>query len=193
MELNKEQQQMLVGGVIGLAAFGYCYYAFFWAPITEKINATRDEIASIEKDLDTANRKAATLEELVKKIAELNQQMEDAEKRLPKKKEVANIIETLHDLGKQQRVNLTSITPGNMSAQPLFVEVPYSISMEGSYHSVARFLAALAISERIFHERGLAISTRADPRANISANFTLVAYLYREAGAQGAKPAPAKK
>jgi hypothetical protein len=51
----------------------------------------------------------------------------------------------------------------------------------------------LTLSEalRIFHERGLSMNTSADPNSSftISANFTLVAYLYREAGAQSAQPA----
>lgn len=198
MELTKEQQQLVVAAVLGLGAFGYCYYAFFWAPLSEKIASTREEIEKIEKDLATAKKVAGTLESIKSRITELNQQMEEAEKRLPKKKEVANIVETLHDLGKQQRVNLLSITPGPTASQPLFVEVPYAITMEGTYHSVARFLAALAISERIFHERGLSINVKTDSAGyTVASNFTLVAYLYREAGAQGAQGAqkgqPAKK
>ena len=198
LELTKEQQQILVAAVLGLGAFGYCYWAFFWSPLTDTINSTTEEIEKIDKDLATAKSVAGTLESIKTEIVRLNQQADEAEKRLPKKKEVANIVETLNDLGKQQHVNLMSIAPGATSNQALFVEVPYSISMQGSYHSIARFMAALAISERIFHERGLSINSANDPNSpyTINAGFTLVAFLYREASAQGApgaKGQPAKK
>ena len=32
-KLTKEQLQQLVGAVLGLAAFSYCYVQFFWLPV----------------------------------------------------------------------------------------------------------------------------------------------------------------
>jgi type IV pilus assembly protein PilO len=185
IELTKAQQQLLAAAVIGVAGLGYVYYQFFWAPIALSINDTQADIERIETDLAKARSRADTLEGLKKKIVDLNQQMVEAEKRLPKKKEVANIVETLNGLGKQNHVNLLSIVPGPTTSQQYFVEVPYTITLEGSYHTTARFMAAMAISERIFHERGLSMSAKTGGESSftLQANFTLVAYQYREGGA----------
>lgn len=184
LELTKEQQQLVVAVVLCLGGFGYAYYTFFWSPISDTITQTQAEIDSIKSDLATARSRADTLQGLKNKIADLNEQMAEAEKRLPKTKEVANIIDTLTDIGQENRVNLESITPGPTTSQQYYQEAPYAITLQGNYHSTARFLAALALTERIFHERGLQLTATPDNGSyTLRANFTLVAYIYHEGGA----------
>lgn len=194
IELTKEQQTMLAAGVVMLGAFGYGYWMFYWAPIATEIDETRTQIEAIQKDLDKAKSVAGTLESIKKDIASLEKAMIEAEKRLPRKKEVADVVDTLNDLGKKTRVNLTSIVPGPTKTQTLFIEIPYAIQLEGNYHSVARFLAAMAVSERIFNERNVNLTRAGTAGANpLEATFTLLSYQYREGGAAEDEKAKAKK
>jgi type IV pilus assembly protein PilO len=75
-------------------------------------------------------------------------------------------------------VQLSSFQPGGQTAQQYFIENPYSINMSGSYHDVGRFLAAIALEQRIYNVRGVTYSAP-DAKGKTTVNFTLVAYQYK--------------
>jgi hypothetical protein len=46
IKLTKQQQQIVIGGAIGLAAFLFCYVKFFWMPISSKTTEVKAKIES---------------------------------------------------------------------------------------------------------------------------------------------------
>jgi type IV pilus assembly protein PilO len=180
IKLTKEQQQLIIASVLMSIAFGYSYVVYFWQPMAKKIQDLGQQIEKSDSDIAEARRQAARLPQLRAQIEQLQAQAEDAEKRLPKGKEVPELLEALTDIAKQYNIIVVSFTPGHPAGQQYFIEIPYQVSIRGGYHDVGRFLTALALQERIFHSRALVLTpSKGAPGESVSGQFTLVTFQYK--------------
>lgn len=178
IKLTKQQQQMVAAGVVGLGAFGYIYMAFFWLPISKKKEETVKKIEETEAKIDKARSKAGRLHQLEAELVRLNEQAIEAEKRLPKKKSVPDILVTVTNHAERYQVQLVTFTPGKENSKQFFSELTYPIAVRGTYHNIGKFLAALALEERIFNVENVVYS---EPLAdgNMQVTFTLISYQYK--------------
>ncbi len=180
IKLTKQQQQMLVAGVLGAGAFGYIYIAFFWLPISEKKELVNKKIEETEAKIDKARSKAGRLHQLEAELVRLNEQASEAERRLPKKKSVPEILVTVSGLAQRYNVQLVSFTPGKEAPKQFFSELSYPITIRGNYHSIGKFLAAVALEERIFNVENVVYSepTSLDT-GEMQVTFNLISYQYK--------------
>lgn len=179
IKLTKEQQQYIVAGVLMTAALGYAYIAFFWLPISQKKAETRKKIEEVEAKIEKARRQAARLPRLEAELVDLNQRAEEAERRLPKKKSVPEILVTLSALSAKYRVTLMSFQPGSSSTKQFFNELGYPVRIRGSYHNVGKFLAAVAVEERIFNVQNVKYGEASGDLGEMVVEFTLISYQYK--------------
>jgi type IV pilus assembly protein PilO len=178
IKLTKQQQQMIVAGILILGGFGYSYYTFFWAPIARKIEDTKATIEKVEAKINKAKQVSARLPRLEAELVRLNDQAVEAERRLPKKKSVPEILVTVGGLAEKNHVTLVSFTPGAIVAKQFFSELNYPISVKGSYHNIGRFLASIALEERIFNVQNV-LYGEAAPDGTMTVTFTLISYQYK--------------
>ena len=153
IQLSKQQQQYAAAGVVLFLALGFVYIKFFWLPIAQAKAEASAKIEEIETKIVKAKQQAARLERLQIEIASLNERAAEAEKRLPKTKSVPDILLSIAALAQKNRVTLQSFTPGPVKVQQYFIELQYPLSIRGSYHNIGRFLAAVALEERIFNSK----------------------------------------
>ena len=83
IKLTKQQQQILVGGVIGLGAFLFCYAKFFWLPISKQTAEIKGKIEALEREIEAAKRQAARLDDLEKQLVSLNEPRCSVFRRVP--------------------------------------------------------------------------------------------------------------
>jgi len=179
-ELTKEQQQMLVAGILCLGAFGFIYYKYLWSPVSLRITKASQKLDVIARDITSAQTQEQRLDKLKETVADLKNQAQAAERRLPKGRNFPDLIYTINDLGKKYDVEIRSISPQGKADKQYFAEVYYGITCAGTYHSVGKFLTALGISERIFSTQNLVLTPSGGATgATVSATFTLVAYQYK--------------
>ena len=179
IKLTKEQQQYLVAGVLFGGAFCYGYVAFFWLPISQKKAETRKKIEEVEAKIEKARRQAARLPRLEAELVDLNQRAEEAERRLPKKKSVPDILVTVSALAVKYRVTLLSFQPGGSATKQFFNELSYPVRIRGRFHDVGRFLAAVALEERIFNVQNVRYGESAGDLGEMAVDFTLISYQYK--------------
>lgn len=179
IKLTKEQQQYLVAGVLMTAAFGYGYISFFWLPISQKKTETRKKIEETEAKIEKARRQAARLPRLEAELVDLNQRAEEAERRLPKKKSVPDILVTVSALAAKYRVTLMAFAQGGSAQKQFFNELSYPVRVRGSFHNVGRFLAAISLEERIFNVSGVKYSEASGDLGEMVVEFTLISYQYK--------------
>jgi type IV pilus assembly protein PilO len=180
IKLTKPQQQALVASALGLGAFAYCYLQFFWLPVSKKTSELQTQIEGLSRDIQAAKNQAARLDELDKQLVSLNESKIEAEKRLPKNKSVPDILVTLDSLGAQYNVFLLSFAPGASAAQQYFIEFRFPVSVRGTFHNIGRFLAALALEQRLFNIYDVKYPEPAAATGEMQATFTLVSYQYKE-------------
>lgn len=177
IKLNKQQQQLLIATLLMVGAFGYIYIAFFWLPISDKISDTQKQMDEVEAKIDKAQQQAGRKDKLEKELLRLSDAAVEAERRLPKDKDVPNILVTVSDLAARYHVQLISFSPGGSVNKQYFIELDYPVSVKGSYHNIGKFLAALALEERIFNVQNVAY---AEPSSGVmTVTFTLISYQYK--------------
>ena len=178
IQLSKQQQQYLGGGAFLLVVGGILYFKFFWLPISQKMSDLSDQIQQIDIKVAKANAQASRLQRLQADLATLNQQAVEAERRLPKTKSVPDVLVTLSSLAQENRVNLQSFSPGPQKSQQYFIELSYPMSVKGSYHNIGRFLAAVALEERIFNVKDVNYPSPGGD-GEMTVTFTLLTYQYK--------------
>jgi type IV pilus assembly protein PilO len=178
IQLSKQQQQYLGAGAFLIALGGFFYVRFFWLPISQKRTDLTDQIAQIDAKIAKATAQASRLQRLQADLAKLNQDAIEAERRLPKTKSVPDVLVTLSNLGQQNRVNIVNFSPGPQKSQQFFIELAYPMSVRGSFHNIGRFLAAIALEERIFNVKDV-VYPGAGGDGEMTVTFTLLTYQYK--------------
>jgi Tfp pilus assembly protein PilO len=76
---------------------------------------------------------------------------------------------------------VTNFAPGGVGSKTYFIETPYQITFTGRYSDVGRFLASIAIEERIYNIINVNMNpgATADDKYKLTVSFTLVAYQYK--------------
>lgn len=177
LKLTPKQMQIVAGGLVGLGVGGFLYFKFFWLPVAGRIQTARASVEEVEGKINKAKAQAARLPQIEREIVILQQQATDAERRLPKNKDVPAIIDTIASLARKHKLSLTSFAPGSQAAKNYFIEVPYAIVGKATFHDLGRFFSALALEERIFNVRGVTFLGGSDGSVQVS--FQLISYQYK--------------
>jgi type IV pilus assembly protein PilO len=178
IQLSKQQQQYLGAGAVLLAVGAFVYVKFFWLPISQKKSDLSTEIEAIETKIAKAEAQASRLKRLQDELATLNQQAVEAERRLPKTKSVPDVLVSLSNLARSNRVAIQNFSPGPQKSQQYFIELSYPMTVKGSFHNIGRFLAAVALEERIFNVKDV-VYPSAGGDGEMTVTFTLLTYQYK--------------
>lgn len=178
LKLTKQQMQYAAAAVVILSSGGFAYFNYFWLPTGERIAAANKNIEEVEAKIEKATRQAARLPRLEAELVQLDEQAREAERRLPKKKSVPDILVTVSEIADRNHVKLLSFAPGPMATKQFFIELAYPIAVSGSFHNIGRFLAALALEERIFNVQNVVYSEPGDA-GGMQVTFTLISYQYK--------------
>ncbi|MBI5625292.1 MAG: type 4a pilus biogenesis protein PilO [Elusimicrobia bacterium] len=177
-KLTKQQQQMIAVGVVCVGGLGFLYVKFFWLPTSARIVAAETVIADLEKKIKTAKETAARRPQIEADLATLRTAAQEAEKRLPKTKSVPDILVTAQGLAKKHSVSLTSFSPGAQKAQQYYTELTYQLQVRGGYHSIGKFLAGLALEERLYNVSNV-VYAAPDDKGQMQVSFILTSYQYK--------------
>jgi type IV pilus assembly protein PilO len=178
IQLTKQQQQTIAGGAFFFLVATGLYVKFFWLPISDKQKDLADQIQQIDNKIQKAEAQASRLKRLQDELSTLNQQAVEAEKRLPKNKDVPEILITLSHLADKYHVAIQNFSPGPSKSQQFFVELAYPMTVKGSYHNIGRFFAAIALQTRIFNVRDV-VYPAAGGDGEMTVTFTLLTYQYK--------------
>jgi len=180
IKLTKEQQQYVAGGVIGLGALVYFYVQFFWLPMSKETAEVQTKIKATTDKINKAKGDAAKLPELERDLVRLNEDKVKAEARLPKTKSVPDILVTLGQLGSRYNVAVTNFSPGSSKPQQYFFELHFPVTVQGAFHNIGKFLAALALEQRIYNVFNVNYAEPTADTGEMNVTFELVSYQYKE-------------
>ncbi|OGR88266.1 MAG: hypothetical protein A3J74_01560 [Elusimicrobia bacterium RIFCSPHIGHO2_02_FULL_57_9] len=178
LKLTKQQMQYIAAGLVILAAGGFMYINYFWLPTSQKIGEANEKIKEIEAKIEKATRQAARLPRLEAELIQLDEQAREAERRLPKKKSVPDILVTVSALADKSQVTLLRFAPGPQANKQFFIELAYPVAVRGSFHNIGRFLASVALEERIFNVQNVNYGAP-NESGELQVTFTLISYQYK--------------
>jgi len=187
------QQKLFIAVIPFLIFFGY------WQFFHGKQKTKNEGLQTRLEELETKNNgaKAIALQggpELQQKLALYEQHMKRLEELIPKKEEVAALLNGLSERAMDVNVDLALMKPEQAEPGQFYTQQQYQIIIIGLYHDIARYLAAIASLPRIVTPVELALKPRPndltrDGSPKLSADFHIVTYVIPESEEAPAAPA----
>lgn len=159
MPTSQRDQAMLLVGILGIVG-AVAYWNFVYAPKAATIEETRTRVEALE----AANRRAKTVvargsvNEVSREAEQARQSLEVIRTLIPTGNEVPALLDQINVAARRAGLQFSNFAPGPTTTGTQFDTYQFRMSVQGTYHQVATFLAAIG---------GL-------PRIIVPANVTLI-------------------
>jgi len=168
--------------LIGAVLFGFFYYLHY-SPTSETIERIETDLEGVESKIRIAERQEGKLKLLKEEIANYEATLEELKLILPEESEVSQIIKKIQSIISSARLKIGKFAEQKKIPKSVYIEVPYSISLEGTYHNLGVFFDQLSRLQKIFTVNNLSVTPikRKISDYSISANFKTSTYIYKKA------------
>tara|TARA_B100000925_G_C21914239_1_gene432942 strand:- start:4 stop:618 length:615 start_codon:yes stop_codon:yes gene_type:complete len=154
----------------------------YFVIVVEKQNSIEDLTQNIQEadtKLKELKKEAEDKERYEKEILKLKKKLAAAEKQLPKKAEIPQLLRDIEYEAVQTGLEFDKFTPMGESIKGDFAHVPVKMDIKGSYHEIAVFLDRLAQMPRIVNATFLDIGTPDTEGKKIVMKTSFLATTYR--------------
>ncbi|HRY30757.1 MAG TPA: type 4a pilus biogenesis protein PilO [Elusimicrobiota bacterium] len=181
MALSKQQQQQIALIVMLGGGFLFVYWNYLLKPTNAKIVALETQVTDILGQVETMKRTANRLPALQREYDALVAEVGETEKRLPKEKNLQEVLRIVTEQSMKNKISVLSFAPGGDVQQNYCVEIPISLNITGQFHTLGKFLAILGQQERILTARDVRLSYTPNEKKGhtISGSFILLAYTFK--------------
>ncbi len=179
--------------VLMAAASVYGFYQYYVTDADAELALKRTHLAALKTDVNKGFATARRLNEFQGQVTDLERRLDSLKNVLPEQKDVADTLRRIQGLATQSNLQLLKFTPIGTKQQPLYLEVPYRIEAEGSYHNLGLFFDRVSKFPRIINVGDISISAkpRQDPNSTIIADCTATTFVLQEStGGRGGRGAP---
>jgi type IV pilus assembly protein PilO len=179
--------------VCGMAVYGFWH--FYATVVDAEIAVKETRLASLNNDITKGMATAKRLGEFQDEVTGLEHRLDSLKNVLPEQKDVANVLRRLQGLAVQSNLTLLRFTPAAQKQLPLYAEVPYRLTAEGSFHNLALFFDRVSKFPQIINVGDISVTARprTDPNTTIIADLTATTFVLQDAaagrGGRGAPPA----
>ncbi|HYT73129.1 MAG TPA: type 4a pilus biogenesis protein PilO [Vicinamibacterales bacterium] len=178
--------------VCGLAVYGF--YDFYVIDAQADLTLKQTHLSALKADVNKGIATARRLGEFQGQVTDLEHRLDSLKNVLPEQKDVADILRRLQGLATQSNLVLLRFTPIGQKQQPLYLEVPYHITAEGSYHNLGLFFDRVSKFPRIINIGEISITAKArqEPNSTITADCIATTFVLQEGGRGGRGAPPAR-
>ncbi len=190
----------LAGAVIALTALNFLLLV---RPTEEKISQQVEQRRKLDNDLGEKSEIAQNLNERLREMNLLEQELDQALTELPEKKEIDELLAQLNDVGKKSGLEIARVEPGkeSVSSGEFFARIPIKMTVSGNYHEISMFLQEVANLRRIVNVNGISLEKPSVKNEKVVLESTFVATTFRfvdqpaaqDSKQKGKKVAPGKK
>lgn len=175
------------GAILGafLAVSGlYFANTHLFAPRAERAESRRLRLEKLQDSNRDAKAMAALGDaELEERLAEYRDHIARLEALIPANEEVAALLDAISDEERRAGVEMTMMRPEPVEPGDYYDRLSYQMGVQGGYHAVGSFMAAIASLERIVAPGDLAITPVGQPAGDdaeggsIQASFRILTYV----------------
>lgn len=180
--MSKKTQQNLIVLAVCFVAMVFIYYSYLLTPLKNKYKAEEIRLTDTESKLVEMKKRALELPKLQADMTFLQQEVEDLGKMLPKDKEIPQLLKTITKISQKYHLKVSNITPQPVASQPNYNEIPFLLTINGTFHSFAQFLSEIGQESRILNSKGISFegaSGSGKDRSTVNVNLTIVAYTFK--------------
>jgi type IV pilus assembly protein PilO len=176
-QLTRLHRILICVGAFVLLAGGFFYFSYL--PKVQKIDALKTQKASLEKQLNTTQKKAAQLADYQEKMKKAEEDFMLAKAVLPETREIPSLLTSVSEAGQNAGLKELLFKPENEAQKDFYAEIPVSIKVSGSYHNVAAFFDNVSRLYRIVNIKDIEMkSTKSD--SALETSCTAVTYKFVE-------------
>jgi type IV pilus assembly protein PilO len=181
--------------VIVLLAIGAGFHFYVAQPRLEVIEELERQVSKLDAEIQANTAKVKHLDELIAANQQLELELARKKERLPPADEAVMMLKQLSDLAIRLGLDIKLWKPGTQVEDPskLFLRLPVSVEVAGSYHTAALFFDRIRNLPRIMNVSDLkmgATKTEKD-RVVIQTFFELTAFVAPPEGKPAAPAVPA--
>jgi len=142
------RQRALIVAVVLLGLVGG-FYQFAYKPKTARIKIHEDQLTKLNSELQDLRAIKKKLEEFKSMIAELEVQLDEAQRQLPRSKEIPTLLNDISKFGKGAGLEFLSFRPAKEDKKGFYAEVPINLVINGPFHNLAKFVDDIVHYPRI--------------------------------------------
>lgn len=176
------QGAILVVAAVALAAVTFWYFVL---PLSDQKDALQREVSRLkaENDRDEAFRQQQT--EYLNRIKQLESQLETLRSIVPDEQNTDAFIRTVFADGSATNTSVRTFIPKPAEIKDYYVEVPFTVHLDGTYYNLVSFFDKLAHEQRIMSVSGLSLGApegggmgnyKVTPSETVGANCVLTTY-----------------
>jgi len=190
--------QALILGTVAVLLAGGAFYYYVWP-----LSAQRERLEAEVNRLHAENVKNQAVErdqaELLARIADLGRQLETRRTIVPDEQATDEFVKMVYDTATASAINVRTFVAQALVTREFYVEMPFSMRIDGVYYAMLNYFDRLARQQRIVSVTNLGLGPPAGggmgnykihPNETVGANCVVVTYFNRP---QPPAPAPTKK
>jgi len=172
------QARLLILAVI-IAVLAGAFYYFLLEPKQSEIKSLQTTLQKREKLRNEYENIARELPKFEAENKRLENEFKQAAKKLPVKKEIATLIDSIYSAVNASGLKPIAFTPKKEVQKEVYIEIPISLNVRGSYFELANFFDRIAKLPRIVNIRNLSLKVSKNTRKKMILNATFSAVTFR--------------
>jgi type IV pilus assembly protein PilO len=176
-----------VSALLVLVAAGYWFMSY--QPKQAEVARLNGQAQELQRKLTNIRTVAGNVGAFEQEVADLERSLELALKQLPDSKKFEDLLRDISTAGKQVGVEIKSIHREQEVPHDFYAEVPFKITLEGSYHDLARFFERIGRLPRIVNVGALKVSLSNESRRRTVLKVEGTATTFRFLGEDEARSA----
>ncbi len=146
-KLPKAVRMGAVGAILVASLVGYYFLSYKGAQ--EQLSRVRSQANELQRKLNKARAVAENLVEFEREVNQMEGQLILALRQLPNRKQFEDLLRDISTVGKKVGVQIKSIERQAEQAHDFYAEVPFTMGLEGRYHSIGLFFDRISKLPRI--------------------------------------------
>jgi len=172
------KQRLLVVVVVIVAMLGG-FYQFVYKKKVGYIKIFEAQLTTLNSELQDLRAIKKKLEEFKSMITELEVQLDEAQRQLPRSKEIPTLLNDISKFGKGAGLEFLSFRPAKEMKKGFYAEVPINLVVNGPFHNLAQFIDDIVHYPRIIKISSVSLSAPKDVEGHIIIRATAKATTYR--------------
>ena len=156
------------------------FYFLFFQPNTLKVTGLEKQKAQLVKDIQNLKEKERNKPILLKQVAEIEDEFEEAALLLPRDKEIPRLLTDISALGRNAGLDFLTFIPRAEVPKDFYDEIPVDINIRGPYHSVGFFFDQVSKLDRIVSVSNVRMASpeKVQGEMLLNSNCQLVTYRF---------------
>jgi type IV pilus assembly protein PilO len=152
------------------------YYFMVFEAKSERLQVLRTQELELQRKLSEVRSVAANIAAFEEEIAVMEAELSVALRQLPNEKQLEVLLADVSNLGKTAGVEIRSFARKDERIHDFYAEVPIAVSIEGSFHDIARFFDSVSKLPRIVNMGSITMkvaeANESGTRLNVSGTAT---------------------